>query len=462
MMLWILFGAMALVIVILVLWPLLRGGPAVRARHEYDLEVYRDQLAEIDRDMARGLLTAEQAKAARIEVQRRILAASTGAGPEGENRRPILIAIAVAIVLPIAAFALYGKLGAPNLQDQPFTERIIAHLDMPRDKAREMIDLVEKLEARMQARPGDPEGWRMLGRSYLALGRPDAAADAFKAATEHGAEDGETLAALGEALVLSTGGVVGPEAKRAFDAALARQPADPRARFYIALARAQAGDARGAIALWRGLAEEANPDAPFLSTLRARIAELAAAARIDPDSIPPERTVPGSTPSPAPAQPSPDAAPPMDQDQRQMVEAMVAGLASRLQSHPDDFEGWMRLGRSYTVLGRLDAAKSAWEKAIGLRPVDIGAKLGLAETLVASLPDPQGPLPPEAVGLLREINALDPNQPDALYYLGRHEAQAGQPAVARALWQRLLGQLPEGSPARQDIEARIRKLPNGR
>ena len=123
---------------------------------------------------------------------------------------------------------------------------------------------------------------------------------------------------------------------------------------------------------------------------------------------------------------------------------MVAQLAARLQSQPDDVGGWLQLGRSYSVLRENDKAVDAYEHAARLRPDDVDIELLTLGAMTAGL-QPSDPLPPRALTLLRQIAAVRPDQPQVLWYLGLEAVRAGHRDDAKRSWTKLLGQLPAGS-----------------
>ena len=160
--------ALAMLLVPLILR---RRGPA--SRDAYNLAVYRDQLAEIERDLARGVLAGSEAEAARAEIARRILALKPAEAETGAGANPRAVAIVAILLLPVAAWTLYWQLGSPALPDQPFAERAAAgtppsaanpaHIDM--DEA------VARLGAHLKEHPEDLTGWLLLARTELGLGR---------------------------------------------------------------------------------------------------------------------------------------------------------------------------------------------------------------------------------------------------------------------------------------------------
>ena len=184
----ILFAAlagMALIVVLCVLIPLLRPSAPPRPRAEHDVEIYRDQLAEVERDRARGLVTEGQLEASRTEIGRRLLAADAARRETTESReaphaRAILAAV-LAALLPLAAGGLYVWQGAPPGPAGPEPEAADAR---PAEHDADMTTLVERLAERMKERPDDARGWRLLGRSLASLERFSEAAGAYGRAAE--------------------------------------------------------------------------------------------------------------------------------------------------------------------------------------------------------------------------------------------------------------------------------------
>ncbi len=268
---------------------------------------------------------------------------------------------------------------------------------------------VQQLEAKLAQSPDDQEGWRLLARSYAELGQPDKAADAAKRAASLGAKpgDAEAQSARGEDLVTAANGVVGSDARQAFAAALAADPSDPRARFFMALAAAQDGDSEAALTRWLALEKDSPPDAPWLGGLRSNIARLAqqmglssdalAARRAKVVSVAPIAAAPEPVSAPAPAAAASAAAPGpgpsaadvaaaqnmSDADRAQMIQAMVARLAARMEQTPQDVDGWMRLARAYAVLGEKDKSLDAYRRASAADPSRADARAAYDEARAA-------------------------------------------------------------------------------
>src|SRR5690242_18426046 len=172
--------------VALLLLPLLARQHRPRSREAYNLAVYRDQLAEIDRDLARGLLTAEQAETARAEIGRRILALGEAETPSSLNPRPLAAAIVTILAMPVAALLIYAALGSPGLPDQPFAARATGETEIGADGAPQinMQEALAKLRAHLKTHPDDLTGWLLLARSEVGLGQYKEGAAAYGRAAE--------------------------------------------------------------------------------------------------------------------------------------------------------------------------------------------------------------------------------------------------------------------------------------
>ena len=374
MVFWIVAFGVALVTVTLIALALLRGGDAADAaaasETDPDLGVYRDQLRELDRDLARGVIAEDEAERARLEVSRRLLEADKApARPAGEAPRGVTIAVAVIAGAATigGALALYARLGAPGYPDMTIKSRLAmaeelrqarpaqAELEAPLIAAAPppgtdpaYLDLVEKLRAAVAERPGDVRGLEFLASSEARLGNFAAARIAQEqliAAKGAGATSGDH-AGLVDLMVLAAGGVVSPEAEAAIDATLLRDPKDPIARYYLGLLHAQTARPDLAFRQWDDLLQEGPPDAPWIAPIRGQIEQLAFLAGVNDFALPPE---PGAR---GPSQADIAAAGDMTPEERQaMIRTMVAGLAERLASEGGPVEDWARLIRAYGVLG---------------------------------------------------------------------------------------------------------------
>jgi cytochrome c-type biogenesis protein CcmH len=321
-----------------VLWPLSRQAPA---RAGSDVEVYRDQLDEIERDRAAGRIAPGEAEAARIEVSRRLIAAADAVEPiaaTGAGRRRRAVAIAALLALPVGAGALYLKLGSPMLPDQ----RQMTRQEAPPEQ-RSIEELVARVETHLEQNPNDGRGWEVVAPVYLRLGRLDDAVRARRNALRLLGPSVEREADLGEALTFTANGMVTAEAKDAFDRALRIDPKAFKARYFLGLAAEQDGRRSDAAKIWRALLDGAPAGAPWLNFVRESL------ARVDPSAVP---LGPGAADVAAANEMSPE-------QRNELVRGMVERLALRLKEQGSDVDGWSRLLRAYMVLGEPDKARAA-------------------------------------------------------------------------------------------------------
>jgi cytochrome c-type biogenesis protein CcmH len=332
MAIWMLFGAMTALVVMAVLWPLSRRREQLRAADSADLTFYRDQLAEIDRDGKRGLLSPAEAEAARAEAGRRLLRATSAAeadlvavGEPALRRRRAVSALALS-VLPITALAIYGAYGSPQLA---VTTAVVKQEDPAQF---DLATALNRIETHLATNPQDGRGWDLVGPVYLRLGRAEDAAKAFSSALRLLGEDANRLANYGEALVAAQGGIVSADARQAFERAVALDPLAPRPRFYLAQAAEQDGNPDRAKTLYREMLSSAPADAPWAPLVQQQLARLEGQDQaVSPNS--------------------------------EAIAGMVEGLARRLGEQGGSPEEWRRLVRSYVVLGDRGKATSALEKA---------------------------------------------------------------------------------------------------
>ncbi|QWG20161.1 c-type cytochrome biogenesis protein CcmI [Bradyrhizobium sediminis] len=338
MTLWFVFALMTAAAIFVVLWPLSRAG---RPHNEgSEAAVYKDQLAEIDRDVAAGLIGATEADAARVEISRRLLAAV-----DLQEDRPVAsntwlrrsTAIVALVGLPIVAVAFYLPLGSPRLGDFPLAQRTRAP-----DVAQPLDNLVAQVEAHLEKNPTDGRGWNVLAPVLSRLGRHNEAVRAYRNSIAYNGDSPERRADLGEALAAAANGVVTAEAKAEFERALALNADEVKASYFLGLAAEQDGRAGEASTIWRAMLAKAPSDAPWRPLVQAALARV------------------GGSPAPALSNDAMAAAKGMNETDRDaMIRGMVERLATRLKQNGDDVEGWLRLVRAYMVMGDRDKARSA-------------------------------------------------------------------------------------------------------
>jgi cytochrome c-type biogenesis protein CcmH len=359
MILWVIFALMTAAAIFAVVWPLGRASRASAGGS--DLAVYKDQLKEIDSDRACGLIGEAEAEAARLEISRRLLAAadapsgaSAAATGSLRSERRRVAAVAALAVLTLGPLGFYIALGSPNIPGEPAFARVTT------PKGHESIaSLVSQVEAHLATSPNDGAGWEVLAPVYTRLGRFDDAVQARKKALLLNGPTATREADLGEAETAAANGVVTAEAKAAFERAVASDPKEAKARYFLGLAAEQDGMNDEAASIWRSMLAEAPTGAPWVAFVRQALARVSGG---------PVATVEPSTADiSAVANMSEDA-------RRDTIRGMVARLADRLHDNGGDVEGWLRLVRAYVVLGDRTKAKDAAadaKRALGERPDDV-------------------------------------------------------------------------------------------
>ena len=334
MMLWFALALMTGAAMAAIAWPLTRQARSLRSGS--DLAVYRDQLEEVRRDQAAGRIGDSEAEAAEVEVSRRLLAAAdaeaalqASTATPGSRRRAV--ALAALVVVSFGSAGTYLSLGSPTLPGQPLASR---------DQGQSIDAMIAQVEGHLARNPNDGRGWEVIAPVYLRLGRVEDAIKARRNALAFSGETSERQAGLGEALVAASDGKITPEARKSFARAVELDGGNIKARYFLGVAAEQDGQPAAAVAIWRAMLAGAPADAPWAEFIRQEVTrvsrrpgpsaeDVAAASRLAPDQ------------------------------QTAMVQTMVARLAERLHRDGSDIEGWLRLVRSYMVLGDRDKALAA-------------------------------------------------------------------------------------------------------
>jgi cytochrome c-type biogenesis protein CcmH len=366
---WFILAAMTAAAVLGLLWPMSRraavpagevGGSGLATETAF----YEDQIAEIGRDLERGLIAPEEAETAKAEAARRLLRASReaeraaaqdgvaeAARPAEPRLRRRRAASAFALsTIPLVALIAYGLYGSPELPAQTEADRQAA-----RGGADELMKAVGQIEARLARDPNDARGWAVLAPVYMRTGRFDDAARAYGNIARIKGESADILGDQAEALTAAGDGTVSPEAKALFEKAQAKDPNAPKPRFYLARAAEQAGDTGEAIRQLSTLEAAGPPDAPWLGVVRQTLARLK-----------------GEPPPPA----APPTEPKIPAEQQAAIRGMVDGLDARLKAGGGTADEWLRLVRSRVVLGEQDQAAAALTRA---RTALAGDPQGLAQ-----------------------------------------------------------------------------------
>ncbi|MDH5555895.1 MAG: c-type cytochrome biogenesis protein CcmI [Alphaproteobacteria bacterium] len=521
--------------------PLLRNQMRGTDTADYDLEVYRDQLAELERDHDRANITDDEMEAARIEISRRMLAAdqrrqkSSAQGALESVTGIRIFAGVLAITLSIGTVLFYLQTGTPGAPDMPLAQR--TDLAAAEQADQQIAEQIAELARAAEENPEDAGGWIHLAGAYRSVDMYDDAVAAYRKAIALGPVTVQINGNFAETLVMSAEGTVTAEAFAIFETILASNASDPRARFYLATGDYQAGRTRKALDRWAEMIASSPADAPWMEVVQANLTVAAQDLGLDVAAVMPE---------PLPASQGADGAPQLTPEQRAEVDAMtptereamiremvdrldgklrddpmnlegwerlirarvslgdndaaqdalgraleafaqapvpkkrlvdlaselqldmpgnsvdapdigdmVARLEAKMQSDPDNLEGWMMLARSYTVLGETGKARKAMDNAVRLAP-DNPDVLVLQARAVRD--ENGGKENDETIALLRRVLELAPNNPDALWFLGNAEAETGDEAKARELLERLLAQIPEDSPDRDFVIKRLDQL----
>jgi cytochrome c-type biogenesis protein CcmH len=356
------------------------------------IDVYKDQLAEVERDKAQGLIEEAEAASARLEIERRILSAGKAENEPAERIAPnwqYHMVTGVAAIVVLGSVGLYASLGRPELAgvSPQAQQAAVAATTEPQGQVTQAADgqqaggdvnaMVKRLEQRLEANPKDADSWRVLGWSYDNTGRYKEAVTAYGRAVELQKDNALLRALYGEAQVKAADGMVTVAALATFEEVLAINPNDERARFFKGVAKEQKGNNQGAIDDWLELYKIAPAGAEWAEDLRTRIVETAQKAGIDvsaklAEMKPAPAPAAGAQASAAPAHPGAAGPSASDienakqmsaEDRQAMVSNMVDRLAGRLETSPKDPDGWIMLIRSRVAMKDTDKARAALEKA---------------------------------------------------------------------------------------------------
>ena len=341
MALWFVLALMTVAAIFAVLWPLSRVPAAAAAGRE--TLIYKDQLGEIERDRAAGLIPADAAEAARVEVSRRLLSSATHEERLESASRPGLrraVALVALLVLPLLSGAMYLWRGSPSLPSFPLAAR-----PSVAPASASIETLVAQVEAHLEKNPTDGRGWQVLAPVLLKTSRYADAVRAFRNSIAYNGETATRRADLGEAIAAAAGGIVTAEARTEFERALALDPAEPKARYFSAVAAHQDGDTARAAAIWQDMLKKGPADAPWRGLVETALAQNGAVApEISSDTIAASRDM-------------------TEAERAEMIGGMVERLAQRLRANGDDVDGWVRLARAYMVMGQPEKAKQAAAEA---------------------------------------------------------------------------------------------------
>ncbi|MGV1870372.1 c-type cytochrome biogenesis protein CcmI [Agrobacterium rosae] len=346
-MFWIFIALLTAAVAIVLTYPLMRSSGVADTAREGEVAVYRDQLAELQRERESGLIGETEAEYARAEIGRRLLAAASGKTGEVaaiSPRKHNALASIVTVLLPLMGLCLYLFMGSPGMPDMPLQAR----LEKP---GNDMNLMIAKAERHLAQNPDDGAGWDVLAPIYFKTMRLGDAEMAYRNAIRLQGENPERLTGLAETLIAANDGVVIDDARSALEDAEKMSPGNPRVRFYLALSLEQAGKTDEARNAFAALLKDSPEGAPWIPLLQAHLqntggADIAAAPRAQAPGGPSAEDVAAASNMSA-------------EDRQAMVAGMVESLDARLRENPDNFEGWMRLVRSYAMLKNDEKARQA-------------------------------------------------------------------------------------------------------
>ncbi|MBT2131186.1 c-type cytochrome biogenesis protein CcmI [Aliiroseovarius lamellibrachiae] len=392
MVFWVLTGAVTLAVVIILSRQMLRKSPeADRAEVTSDMQIYRDQLKELERDIERGTVTGAEADRTRLEISRRLLDADRAAkartvasdAPDKITRGTAGIA---ALVLILGGFGLYWILGSPGVQDLGQKKRIAMAQEVhdtrpgqaeieaqrpawegpPAETPADYLELIKSLRASVGKKPDDPKGLDLLVQHETNLGNHIAAREAMDHLIAVKGEDATAndFARQADVMIMTAGGYVSPEAEEALRLALIKEPRNHVARYYTGLLFAQTDRPDLAFRMWRALLEEGPDGAPWITPIRSQIGFLAQAAGVDYTPPAPRTTPAGDISQPGPTAEDIEAAQDMSEaDRGEMIQSMVERLSERLATEGGTPDEWARLISVLGVLGNTERAAAIWGEA---------------------------------------------------------------------------------------------------
>ncbi len=356
---------------------------AAGSRAASDVDVYRAQLDEVDRDVVRGVIDPADAERVHAEIARRLLGADKALQLEktAGGRAPLSAALVIILVCVAGSVTAYWWLGAPGYGDMALKDRIVfaeemrrtrpeqavaeaslPDADLPADIEPRYAELMKQLRATVAARPDDLQGHTLLVQQERRLGNYKAAKQAQHDVIrlKGAGVTSDDLSVLGELQVLAAGGYVSPEAEKNLRAVLSEDPGNGTARYYLGLMLVQTGRPDQAFRIWDTLLRAGPEDAPWIAPILAQIEELAQLAGVR-YSIP----AIGGADMPGPTADDVANAESMSPAERmEMIGSMVAGLSDRLAREGGPASDWARLISSLGVLGERQRAAAVHANAV--------------------------------------------------------------------------------------------------
>jgi len=352
MIIWILFAVATTATTAAFMHPL-SSGRLRTLKDGLDAHVYRDQLIELESEFTARQIAADEYELAKAEAARRLFKAVERPHVSGGSRLSHgWVRLAVAVFLPLFSIGLCVSLGSPELQSRPLPARLS-------EPGQDLQILVKKTQAHLVGNPEDGRGWDVIAPVLLKMGRADDAAEAYRSAIRILGPSVLRLEGLSQALMARSNGIVGEEVRVVLRSLLKIDPANPRARFYMALGLEQGGRTADAVVAFESIAMKSPANAPWLPLVNEHIARNGGTPVIATDKF-----LANPTHEDIAAAQSMNAG-----DRQQMIRGMVASLDAKLSADPNNFEGWVRLVRSYAVLNDKDRAADALKRGLAAFPL---------------------------------------------------------------------------------------------
>ncbi|WIY25240.1 c-type cytochrome biogenesis protein CcmI [Parasedimentitalea psychrophila] len=385
---WIVTSFMALAVCLLIAMVLLRARKQGAPAAAYDLKVYRQQLRELDKDLARGVINQGDAERTQTEISRRILAADEQLQNHPANlaqprRVTVGMAVLVAVLVLGGSMGLYYRLGVHGYGDMPLADRIEQAQERATDRPSQAqaeagappqpqqqvedsyLQLVEQLRQTAGERSNDAQGQALLVQHEANLGNFVAAYQAKQNYIRILSGDGvaKDHAETAELMIMAAGGYVSLEAEDELRRALELDKGNGPARYYWGLMLGQIGRPDRAYQIWSETLQAGPATAAWIPGIQAQIAEMAYRAGVDHSPITPQPEAGGALSGPT-AEEMAGAQDMSSEDRQQMIRGMVSNLAERLASEGGSAQEWARLIVALSVLNEGDRARTIHREAL--------------------------------------------------------------------------------------------------
>ena len=426
-----------------------------------DKEVYTAQLNKLEHDHKEGKLSDTEAKVGRTHIARRLLASARVvendiAARFSKKLRDIILVTTV-ILVPVVSFGLYIAVGQPNLVDQRFIMHPKDETQAGSANSNNFEVMAQSLLQQLQVESKNARGWAMLARYYINLGKYEKAVLSAERAVNIDSRDIEAHSIYGETFYFAAGKRFTPNVRSTFLSVLEKEPTEPRARYYLALADAADGNEPKAYAAIQTLIDESPIDAPYLPILLYSADTIAEKIGLKPILSAQAGHLIGELLKSSPAwwitkQDFGAATLVSKADQNQLVRYMVGRLEQKLRKNQDDLDSWVKAANAYRMLGEVSKEEASLRRAAQLAPKNVEILLHYGRTLRRVSENKQTK---ESVAVMRQVLAVDPDNLEALFLLGRAEASAGRIGIGKDLMMKALRKLPENSKEYIELKKQI-------